>query len=911
MPLERIGEAVRAGGGTPRVQPGPGWFDALDTASRVVTRGGIPAQDPGGRQMFGKRRSKDEQDGDRFEDQQSSGGSFGGPFMPQTPPDADVPASRPLYGGGNPDETTTSDDRFASNLQADLAEHPASDAGAEADHAPDESVEVAQEQQAAEPEPASAPVGVETREEPPAPPVAPAPDAAIPPVKGMRGISKDGDQMLGLLSTIESQLGELQRLKADRESLIDDLEQARQELDAQQALLDEREKSVAALEEESRENQRITENMLAEAEKREAELEKARVEVEEHRKRTEELERTLDERSQRLESRDAELRRRVEEIEARERETEQRDHEMREQIAGEFESRLRELGEELEATRNEIEGMRTQLDERNAEIEKIRTEAEERMQQREQELRAEMDSRLEGEKQSVDERVRSLESELDQARAAIEEAGNAANTERSRREELEAKVGELSQQLEDSQHRADEAQRQASAVESEQGSTSEAAAQADARRAELEAELSKTRDQLAEAGRHLSDAQEQARAAGEKVESLSAEVESLKSEVSSRPEASSGGIDPTEITKRDRAIELLKGKLDQAMTRVRQLEERASSPSAGGSDGSSPQKGELDAMHQKLLAKQQELDVLAHKLAAREKALEQKGTAAKPMSPMSSTGSEQEREAIRKESEQLFAQREQLAEAKAALDRKAKKVAASASKRKAANIMLASVVTMAILAMLSWYAAGQIAKPIHVASVELGIDPQETDLSPRQKESWQEYHEALLDDPQFHELAARRLKQRGYANFGTPSDVRAMVTDGLVTWESSADGELTLLYTAAGRERTERVLDTFSGALSSFANETRDHRLDGVATAVIEPVSTDPTPVEDPRLNFFAMMFGGACGVALFGSMVMWRRMSRDLTQFEDRLTDSADYTALEIGPTEGAASTEGRRLMF
>ncbi len=862
--------------------------------------------------MFGKRRDKDGQDGERFEEQQPSGGSFGGPFMPQVPSGADVPASRPLYGGGDVSDSATSDDRFASNLEADLEQNTDSESGAEG--MVPEAIEPVAAEQAMETETPLAPVAIESAEEPPAEehePVATTPPAAPSPApapKAMRGISRDGDQMLGLLSTIESQLGELQRLKADRESLIGDLELARQELEAQQSLLDEREKSVAALEEESRENQRITENMLAEAEKREAELEKARAEVEEHRTRTEELERVLDERSLRLESRDAELRRRLEEIESKERETEQRDLEMREQIAAEFESRIRELNELLESTRGELEGLRSQLEERAAEIEKVKAESAERLAQREQELRAEMDSRLQGEKQSVDERVQALESRLEQANAAIEEAGQAASSERSRREELEAKATELSQQLEAAQKQAEEAVQRASAMESEQGSASEAAAQTDARRAELEAELSKTRDQLAEAGRHLSDAQARATAAAEKVESLSTELESVKAQIASAPPAPTGGVDPAEISKRDRAIELLKGKLDQAMTRVKQLEEQpAAAPVAGGS----PQKGELDAMHQKLLAKQQELDVLAHKLAAREKALDQKGSAPKPMSPMAGGGTEEEREALRKESEQLFAQREQLAEAKAALDRKARKVAASASKGKAANIMLASVVTMVILAMLSWYGAGQFAKPVHVASVELGVDPQVTDLSARQKAAWQQYHEALLDDPQFHELAARRLKQRGYAEFGTPSDVRAMMSEGLIAKESSADGSLTLLYTGAGRERTERVLDTFSGSLSSFANETRDHRLDGAATALIQPVSTDPTPIEDPRVNLFAMLFGGSCAFALFGSVILWRRMSRDLTQFEDRLSDGAEFATLEVGPTEGAASSEGRRLMF
>lgn len=849
--------------------------------------------------MFGKRRKKDGEDGlEQFDGPDSHapaspgpgsggifGGAMGGPPPEQTP-------SRPLYGGDvEPTEPgqPTEDSQFSANLEADLA------SVSEPDEMPEP------EAVAAQPE---APVAIEEpvdRNES---------QSAVERAKAMRGVSKDGDQMLGLLSTIESQLGELQRLKADRESLIDDLEQAQQEVESQKALLAEREQAVQALEEEARENQRITDGMLADAQQREKQLDEARASFESERERVEQLEKSLDERSVALESRDAELRRRLEELESRERDSEQRDNELREQITSEFEARITELNQTLESVRGEVESLRRQLDERNAELERVRAEADDRVRAREDELRAEFEQRIEGAKQSGDERVQTLERELGEARSALDETASQREQTDRERQELESKVGELSQQLESLREEAENAKRRAEEASSQSGDVASAAAESDERAKRLEAELAKTRDQLAEAGRHLSEAQDRAREQAEKVDSLSIELEQVKANASETPAQAPAtpGIDPAEIAKRDRVIELLKGKLDAVSAQCRQLEQQVGD--GGGAPGDPQQKAALDALQQKLLAKQQELDVVAHKLAAREKALEGKG-GPKPMSPMGGGGTEEEREALRKESEQLYAQREQLAEIKAALDRKAKKVAARASKGKAANLMLSAVITMAILAALSWYVVGQIAQPVHVASVELAIDPQETDLSERQRAAWQDYHEALLDDPQFHELAARRLKQRGYAEFGTPSDVRAMVSDGLITMESSSDGRLTLLYTAAGAERTARVLDTFSGSLSGFANETRDHRFDGAATAVITPAASDPTPIEDPRMNLFAMVFGGACAFALFSAVVIWRRMARDLTQFEDRLSDGLELSAADIGPTEGGASSEGKRLMF
>ena len=850
--------------------------------------------------MFGKRQKKDGDEGhEQFDAPQPPSPSSPDPAPPSpggifgtTPPaPAEQAPSRPLYGGG-PEQPAQPDGADQANDEAsDLPEA----------EAPVEPVEVEQPSVAEAPQPTEPPVAVqEASHEPSDEPAAGA--DALERAKAMRSVTKDGDQMLGLLSTIESQLGELQQLKADRESLIDDLEQAQQEVETQKSLLSEREDAVRALEEEAKENQRITEGMLADAQAKEKELEEARGSFESERERVEQLERSLDERSASLESRDAELRRRLEDLESRESESEQRDHQIREQIQAEFEARIGELNETLESVRAEVESLRGQVDERNAELERIRSEADERVSAREAELRSEFEQRFEGEKQSGDERVQSLERELGEARSALDEANGERERGDQSRQELEAKVAELSEQLDASRRETEEAKHHAAEASSQNGDAAPAAQASDERAKQFEQELAKTRDQLAEAGRHLSEAQDRAREQCEKVEAAGAELERVKAEAESRPqpEPESTGIDPAEVAKRDRVIELLKTKLDEVTTTCERMQEQA------GEAGDTQQKAALDAMQQKLLAKQQELDVATHKLAAFES-----GDAVKPMSPMAGGGTEQEREALRKESEKLYHEREQLAEAKAALDRKAQKVAARASKGKAANLMVSAVITMAILAALSWYAVGQIVQPVHVASVELGIDPQETDLSERQREAWQDYHEALLDDPQFHELAARRLKQRGYAEFGTPRDVRAMVTDGLITMESSSDGRLTLLYTAPGSERTERVLATFTGSRSGFATEPRDHRFDGAATAIITPVAADPTPIEDPRLNLFAMVFGGACAFALFGSVIMWRRMARDLTQFEDRLADGLELSPAEIGPTEGAASTEGKRLMF
>lgn len=819
--------------------------------------------------MFGKKRTKDEGGDERHED--TGGGlPMGGP-LPSQPSEPHEPG-RPLFGGESPSDGGTgalSDDEFLANLEADL-----NAAASAAEQVP--SVEA-----------------VETR------------TAAQEPVAGKapekKRITRDGDEMLGLLSTIESQLGELQRLKSDRESLIDDLEQARQDIDAQREVLSQRELSVAALESEALENQRITEGMLNEARQREEELERAKAEFAEQRTKVEELERVLAERSAELESRESELRQRLEELEAREREAGEREKELREQLSGEYESRLGDMQRSLDSARGEIESLRTELGDRVAEIELLHEDADRRLAEQERSLREEFATRLDSEKKGVDERVERLEGELAEARQSLEEGSSERERIEAERADALAKIEQLGSELEAAQR-----------VASESGASAEQAAAAQGRIEELESELGKSRDQLAQAGKQLSETQQRCQTAEGRVSELTAALEAKQAEPPAA--APQPGIDPAEIAKRDRAIGLLKSKLDQVSARCKQLDEQVRA-AASGPDSSEPQStAKMDAMQQKLLARQQELDVIAHKLDAREKSLKQRegaGGAGSPK-PLSGgmSGTEEEREALRKESEQLYLQRESLAEAKAAVDRSAKKVAAKAAKGKAVNVVLAAVVTMAILAFASWYVVGEIAEPVHVASVELGADPQASPTE-SQLEAWQDYHEALLDDPQFHELAARRLKARGYTQFGTPSDVRAMVSSGVIAMETSVDGRLTLLYTGAGADRTQRVLDTFSSALSSFANETRGHRYDSAATAIIVPASIDPTPIEDPRVNLFAMVFGGACAFALFSSLVLWRRMSRDISEFDARLSDDLGLPATGGTEAEGAASSDGRRLMF
>lgn len=170
----------------------------------------------------------------------------------------------------------------------------------------------------------------------------------------------------------------------------------------------------------------------------------------------------------------------------------------------------------------------------------------------------------------------------------------------------------------------------------------------------------------------------------------------------------------------------------------------------------------------------------------------------------------------------------------------------------AAMLRAAGVAGMGMAAILgvSWWVAGVLDRPVHLAETTLAMEvaPETVEGA---GESWRRFHEDLARDPHLMQVAAERLKRRGRDDLASPTDLRAYLADHLAMDVPGA-GRIRLTLTGRGRERTLRVLETFTSAVVSIANDSRDRRLDKSNTLVASPPTASADPVRSARLPIFA-----------------------------------------------------------
>ncbi|MBL8744794.1 MAG: hypothetical protein JNK58_00400 [Phycisphaerae bacterium] len=183
--------------------------------------------------------------------------------------------------------------------------------------------------------------------------------------------------------------------------------------------------------------------------------------------------------------------------------------------------------------------------------------------------------------------------------------------------------------------------------------------------------------------------------------------------------------------------------------------------------------------------------------------------------------------------------------------------------------MLTSALALAAIAGASWWVAGVVDQPRFIAQATIGMANQGSLDQPELVESWSEFHQALATDPQLLEQAAERLKRRGYEEFATPSDLRRLIDESM-TIDASIPGRLNLSMLGAGRQRTQRILETYTSILVGMANDSRERRADQSSTIVMIDAKAGDEPVSDHRLPIFGMVAGAmatACILAGFAGM--------------------------------------------
>lgn len=229
----------------------------------------------------------------------------------------------------------------------------------------------------------------------------------------------------------------------------------------------------------------------------------------------------------------------------------------------------------------------------------------------------------------------------------------------------------------------------------------------------------------------------------------------------------------------------------------------------------------------------------------------------------------------------LLTQRRELAAAKRAIDETRGRVEAARARTSASASTFFVFATLILLGALSWLITGQFVPATYVASARIdAVAPDGAAVDEAQQTAWQQFHEELLMHPRLLERAAGRFQRRGMAELTKPEAVKAEL-EPVLAHASGRPGELSLEIVGEGRERTERVLETYVTALVAEANESRARRRDAFSTIIAEPARSGTEPVADPRPLYAAMGLGGATVVAAAVWFGLWGAMARRRAAFE------------------------------
>ncbi|GAB4385715.1 MAG: hypothetical protein Kow0022_12740 [Phycisphaerales bacterium] len=693
--------------------------------------------------------------------------------------------------------------------------------------------------------------------------------------------------VLNVISQFEAQLESLKKVHTERR-------RSEKELLARQAAIAQREQELSLQTERLKQDLAVIEQERARLARWQDELRAAAEELDSRQKKIRSIESELERRSSELEQRAARIEEAAKALEQTRAETVERSSklEQRAQQLEQAEARLAAQAERLAERVRQLERESTDALER-AKADSQRAEAAEKAREKAESAV----QRLHAELERVQQQAQALAEGLQARDAALADLTARAEQLASRREELEAELAR-SQELID-QANAQRAEIEAgaaervqllteklSAIESNSGKAEKEAEAQRARIAELEQEASKLRDKI---DRLESARQGEAASVQSHIAQLTAELESTREELAGRERVIAelnkklefateklrelGELVRNQVTEDPRAAEALTKAMalnDQLQNRVRKLEERTKSleqenrslrdrASRAGGVGAAPRSDEALQLRRARLARV--------RLALREQTRKIRRANALLQERFD-------------QCEQLLSRRAELAAAYEAIQRERARAERVKARSSTAGLVLAFVVTLAVLLGLSWIVAGQVHPGQFAATASIEASMGDRNLGAQELAEWQAYHEQLFEDPRFIETLAEAMQRRGLSTLATPGALSAYLAHALSV-ESPRDGKINFELRDEGAARTERVLDTIVVAVARAANRTRMRRADGATTVVTEPAAAKQEPLDSTRLTYAGMIFGGGFLLTSgFGAFV-WRRMALAKKQFE------------------------------
>lgn len=234
--------------------------------------------------------------------------------------------------------------------------------------------------------------------------------------------------------------------------------------------------------------------------------------------------------------------------------------------------------------------------------------------------------------------------------------------------------------------------------------------------------------------------------------------------------------------------------------------------------------------------------------------------------------------------ERILAMRQELAEARELITAAQRKSERHRASGKTAALAFYGTAAAALLGVISWFGTQAMIPGQYAAHAMIAADAKGRNLGPGEYAEWQTFHENLVNDPAFMEVAAERMARRGIIELGKAADLSEAAKKSLSATGGNT-GELKLEWRGEGAERTQRILDTLVTALASQANAARERRVDGAVTE-IKTAATAGIERLDTDYRYIAAGVWGGSMVLIFGlGTLIWRRLANAKATFEGSVT--------------------------
>lgn len=720
---------------------------------------------------------------------------------------------------------------------------------------------------------------------------------------------KNPDEVLGVIEGVERQLESLRRAHEEHRELAGELATRRAKLEELGERLEQREAEVSEHEVEVAQMREQLEERESDLVQRASGLETRESQIAAQASKIEELEAQLETRSQEIDARVAELDSQLEGISQRKDELAKLEEQARTKLEqdSELESRIKQLEDDLQKAKAAVSGKEIELRDRARAVEELAVRAgslENQIQ--------EMSERAQKERETLVAQTQSVQTQLDEAAALIEARDEALSRAVERIDTLESSAKEFAQreqtlreelahaskaiesaadrtELDQALVAAQEAQLKAETLEQELESR-RAASKEELENAlgtieTLESQLERAQHDLKAAKAGGSEHEAAAKEAGAKIESLTKQLtqtrESAERAIAERDSLAKSLEESRAAT--DATSAEIAQKLDQANLRIAQLEqdveqrakelERVSAELSMAHKHTQTLESQVRELESRPAGADDEFVVARReRLANVKSALKSRANKVRLATEALSDRYEQ--------CEAVLLKRAELVEAYNAVAEGEKKLARREARSGALIGVGAFGLVLALLAGLSWFISGQVTPGIYASSITLTADAGERSLTPSDVTGWQTYVTQLVQDPQFHEQASQRMKQRGITELAIPGELGTYVRSSLDVM-TPAPGSVQMELRGEGAARTQRVLDTLALTLTSQANASRARRTDGALTKIDQTATIGNAPLDTKRVETAGMIFGGSSLATFLVGGLFLRRLSAMKAKFE------------------------------